>query len=115
MTLSVGAQELKLFIENDETLYRQQGFPIIKNLTAKKASGKYDHALAAKLYLYYVDAGAKKYAKDFGESKEWNKLFPKPDREAAAKKFADEFQSRFADGDYDAYIPKKYQSAPRRR
>lgn len=115
MTLSVGARELKLFIENDGALYRQQGLPIIKNLTAKKASGTYDHALAAKLYLYYVDAGAKKYAKDFGESKEWNKLFPKPDREAAARDFADDFESSFKDGDYNEYIPKKYQKAPRRR
>lgn len=114
MSMSVGAQELRLYIDNDATLYRQQGQPILKNLATKKAKGEYDHVKAVKLYTYYMDAGAKKYAKDHGGA--WNKLFPVADRKQAAEAFAKSFEAEYALGNYNEYIPKKYQTkAPRRR
>lgn len=84
-------------------------------LTAKKASGKYQRDGAAKLYMYLMESGAKKYAKEFGGER--NKLFPKADRESAAREFVREFETEYANGQYAAHVPKKYQPkpAPRRR
>lgn len=114
--MSVGAHELHLYIENDGILYRQQGQPILKNLATKKAKGEYDHAKAVKLYMHYMDAGAKKYAKEFGGGA-WNVMFPVADRKQAAEAFARDFEAEYALGNYNGYIPKKYQpkapSAPK--
>jgi hypothetical protein len=63
--MSTEARELILFIENDADLYRQRHQPMILNLAKKFAKGKYDHALAPKLWYYLADAGAKKYVHDF--------------------------------------------------
>jgi hypothetical protein len=107
--MSDEARELKLFIENDGDLYRQQHQPIIKNLTVKKAQEKYDSAKAAKLYMYLMDNGAKKYFKQFGSpGMKWMDMFPKKARMEAAKEFVEEFEEAFDDGEYDEYIPKKY-------
>ena len=51
----VMASELRIFIDNDGDLYRQQLTPIIKNLLRKIKSGKYDHKKAPKLWMYLVD------------------------------------------------------------
>lgn len=107
--MHTSARELKLYIENDGELYRSQGLPIIKNLTAKTASGKYEHDKAVKLYMYFMDSGAKKYVKDFGGG-EWSKVFPVPVRKEAAEAFAKEFETECALGNYAAYVPKKYQA-----
>jgi hypothetical protein len=84
------ARELKLFIENDGVLYRQQTLPIYKNLQKKKRSGTFDVEKAAKLFGYLVEAGAKKYAKDLGGG-QWSKLFPPSTRQKVAMEFATEF------------------------
>ena len=113
--LSVGARELALFIENDGRLYESQWKPIQKNLAVKKAQGKYEKDKAAKLFLYLMDAGAKKYAKEFGGG-EWNRMFPKADREQAARHFVELFEQGWKDGAFDTFVPKKYlreQGSPR--
>ena len=83
--------ELKLYIENDRDLYRQQIVPIIKNVQKKMKSGKYDHAQAPKLWLYLVDNGAKKYVKEFGGDvkRDW----PKDLRMSIANEFANEYKA----------------------
>lgn len=40
------ATELKLYIDNDGNLYRQQTTSILKNLITKQARGEYKHDLA---------------------------------------------------------------------
>ena len=115
----VSAKELYLFIENDSDLYRQQYEPINKNLTIKKARGVYDHALAAKLFGYLAETGAKYYEADgAGRSRYarstggqgWSEMFPKKLREAVAEELRDKFEMEYALGNYDNYIPKKYQA-----
>ncbi len=107
------AQELLLFIENDGDLYRQQYSPINKNLTAKKASGKYNHDLAAKLFEYLVESGAKKYyvgsvgRKKLGD-RSWSEMFPKALRAAVAKELRDKFEEEYAL--FDEFVPKKYRA-----
>lgn len=101
------AQELKLFTENDGDLYRQTTTSILKNLATKKASGKYDHDLAAKLFMYLAEAGAKKYAQEFGGV--WHAMFPMGVRKEIAGEWRDEFEVEYRNGSYDSLLPKKYQ------
>ena len=83
--------ELKLYIENDKDLYKQQIVPIIKNVQRKMKSGKYDHRQAPKLWMYLVDNGAKKYVKEFGG--DVKTMFPKDLRLSIANEFANEYKA----------------------
>lgn len=98
------AKELALFIENDGDLYRQQWQPILKNLANKRAQGKYDREKAIKLFMYLMESGAKKYAKDMGGT--WNVMFSVPTRREAAKEFALNFEHYDNEGTYDSYLTK---------
>ena len=104
------ARELILFIENDGDLYRQQMQPIKKNLVTKVAKGVYDRTKAEKLWMYLVESGAKKYAKDFShDGLPWNKLFSMEDRKQVARELNDDFLANQKHGEYDYLLPKKYQ------
>jgi hypothetical protein len=85
------ATELKLYIDNDNQLYRQQTTSIIKNVQRKMKSGKYDHAKAPKLWSYLVDNGVKKYIKEFGGDAKL--IFPKDVRQSVAIEFANEYKA----------------------
>ena len=103
------AKELELFIDNDANLYRQQYQPILKNLAAKRARGIYDHAKAVKLFMYLMESGAKKYAREFASPSEWNTIFNVPTRMATAEEFTKSFEVEDDLGNYDRMLPKKYQ------
>jgi len=105
--MNAEARELEVFIENDGTLYRQRGLPIIRNLVLKMVQGKYDSTKAVKLYMYLVDDGAKKYAKESGGA-DWSRMFPKATRETVAKSLVKGFEDEAKLGNYDSHIPKKY-------
>ena len=83
--------ELKLYIENDRDLYRQQIVPIIKNVQRRMKKGTYDHIKAPKLWMYLVDNGAKKYVKEFGG--DVRSQFPKDVRQSVAVQFANEYRA----------------------
>lgn len=107
------ASELKLTTENDGDIYRQHIAPILKNLATKKASGKYDREKAVKLFMYLAEAGARLYAKTFGQGEhEWHGMFPVPVRRLAATAWRDEFEQMYKEGQYDDLVPKKYQKTP---
>ena len=109
-TESTESKELTMYIQNDEQLYNSQALPAIKNLVRKKAAGTYDPDLAVKLFKYLADAGAKKYVKEFGAPGDaWYKMFSKTDRQATAVELRNQFETDYADGEYDEYTPKKYQ------
>ena len=104
------ATDLEQYIVNDADLHRQQHAPILKNLATKKARGEYKHALAVKLFGYLVEAGAKKYAKEFGSSGQpWHKMFDVPTRKRVAEELTKSFEAEYALGNYDQLLPKKYQ------
>lgn len=110
------ARELKLFAENDADLYRQKTTPIVRNLRTKQAQGRYDRERAVDAFMYLAEAGARKYAKEFGTGEhEWSKIFPKDVRLAVSREWRDEFESESALGNYDnpTYLPKKYLDALR--
>jgi hypothetical protein len=107
----VTLRELQLFTENDADIYRQRTTPIVRNLRTKQAQGKYDHDRAVDLFMYLAEAGARKYAREHGGGEaEWNVIFPKDVRRAAAAAWRDEFEQESALGNYDSetYLPKKY-------
>ena len=79
------ATELVLYIENDAQLYKQQFQPIIKNLQKKFKSGKYDKDKAIKLWTYMAETGAKKYAREFADAKDWNTIFTVATRKEVAR------------------------------
>ncbi len=107
---TVSARELELYVENDADLYRQQYSPINKNLATKKARGIYRHDLAVKLFMYLMESGAKKYAREFGgPGASWHEMFNVPTRRAAAERFAKYFEVEYDLGNYDRLLPKKYQ------
>lgn len=81
------ATELELYIENDGSLYNQKK-SIIANLEKKIRKGIYDEAKAAKLWLYWVDAGARKYVREFGSGGTVDTIFNKPTRERVARELA---------------------------
>ena len=102
-------RELELFVENDANIYRQTIKPIQKNLITKMAQKKYDSKLAVKAFMYAVEAGAKAYAKQFSKAADWNKTFPKKEREEVAKRMVKGFEAEAKDGEFDDMLPKKYQ------
>lgn len=85
--------ELKLFIDNDGQLHRQQTTSIIKNLQRKISKGVFDKSKAEKLWMYLVENGAKKYSREFSDGKDWHKMFSMADRKAVAKALNDDFMA----------------------
>tara|TARA_B100001564_G_scaffold359887_1_gene383624 strand:- start:2001 stop:2360 length:360 start_codon:yes stop_codon:yes gene_type:complete len=94
--------ELKLFINNDEDLYRKQFMPIIANIKRKIKRGVYNHEMSPKLWMYLVDNAAKKYVKEFGSpDQDVKDMFPKELRIEIAKDLADEEFDKIKAGEYD--------------
>ena len=98
-SLSEEMRELKLFIDNDASLYRQRYMPILKNLSKKKKKGNYRKRLAQKAFMYLVDDGAKRYTKSYGGNH--LDVFPKRQRKDLAKDYVDEFEQIFKDQEFD--------------
>jgi hypothetical protein len=104
--------ELKIFIDNDGQLYRQQTTSIIKNLATKMAKGVYDRTKAEKLWMYLTESGAKKYVKDVGGGHgTWHDMFSIADRREVAKELNDNFLDEWKSGSYRNLLPKKYKAA----
>jgi hypothetical protein len=59
------ANELDMYLENTSELYNQKK-SILTNLQKKAKKGIYDKTKAAKLWGYWVEAGARRYVKEFG-------------------------------------------------
>ena len=108
-TDNAAVQELILCTENDGDLYRQVTQAILKNLATKKTAEKYDGEKAVQAFMYLAEAGARAYAKNFDNEKNWHSIFPMSVRRAAATHWRDEFEKEYALGNYDDMIPKKYQ------
>ena len=64
-----------------------------------------------KAFGYLVDAGAKKYDKEFGSNggQAWHQMFPASTRKIVAKELTQDFEGEYALGNYDHLLPKKYQ------
>ncbi len=98
-SLSEEMEELKLYIDNDSSLYRQRYMPILKNLSKKKKKKKYRKGLAQRAFMYLVDDGAKRYVRSYGGNV--RDVFPKRQRKQLAKDYVEEFEQIFKDQEFD--------------
>ena len=98
-SLSQEMTELKLYIDNDSSLYRQRYMPILKNLSKKKKKGQYRKRLAQKAFLYLIDDGAKRYVKSYGGNH--LDVFPKRQRKTLAKDYVEEFEQIYDNQEFD--------------
>ena len=83
------ATELELYAENTSELYNQKK-SILANIQRRLKKGTYDHSLAPKLWMYWVDAAAKRYVKELGSD---SPIFNKATREHVARELADRYRS----------------------
>jgi len=97
--LSDEMRELKLYIDNDASIYRQRYMPILKNLSKKKKKGNYRKGLASKAFMYLIDDGAKRYVRSYGGNV--RDMFPKRQRQMLAQDYVDEFEQIFKDQEFD--------------
>ena len=98
-SLSDEMRELKLYIDNDASLYRQRYMPILKNLSRKKKQGKFRKGLASKAFMYLIDDGAKRYVRSYGGDA--RDVFPKRQRKNLAKDYVEEFEDTFKNQEFD--------------
>ena len=98
-SLSDEMRELKAYIDNDYSLYRQRYMPILKNLSKKKKQGKYRKGLASKAFMYMIDDGAKRYVKSYGGNVRDD--FPKRQRQTLSKDYVDELEETFKNQEFD--------------
>ena len=98
-SLSEEMTELKLYIDNDASLYRQRYMPILKNLSKKKKKGRYRKGLASKAFMYMIDDGAKRYVKSYGGNV--RDVFPKRQRKMLAQDYVEEFEQIYKNQEYD--------------
>jgi len=121
------ATELRLFINNDGSLYERLKAPIWRRMTSFKEKGTYDHQRAVAAFKYLVEAGAKQYVREFGtpSTLPWNRMFAVPTRDLVAKELAREFEAEWdvtharpkspaeVERDVDASIsPRKWSPSP---
>jgi hypothetical protein len=86
------ANELDLYAENTSELYNQKK-SILANIRRRLAKGTYNHALAPKLWMYWVDAAAKRYNKEYGSSGNITTIFNKATREHLAHELANRYRN----------------------
>ncbi|MGE4582723.1 MAG: hypothetical protein AAEC03_10300 [Synechococcus sp.] len=92
------SRELKLYIDNEYSLYKSMYEPQVKNLKRKLGKGVYDPVKAEKLFKYLADAGARKYQSDFGSS--GSPIFSVQDRKDTAKELRISFEEVMQDEGY---------------
>lgn len=89
---TVAKRELELYLTNTSELYNQR-VSIEENLRKKMKAGKYDAKLAPKAWRHWVDAGAKRYSKEFSTGKDSATMFPGPLRNAIAADLAKSYEA----------------------
>ena len=98
-SISEEMKELRLYIDNDSSIYRQSYMPILKNLSKKKKKGNYRKTLASKAFMYMIDDGAKRYVRSYGGNH--LDVFPKRQRKQLAKDYVEEFEQIYKNQEYD--------------
>ena len=94
--------ELDLYINNNEDLYRKKFMPLVHNLNRDLKANRYNHENAVKQGNLLVNDAAREYVKEFGKPGEDVKdMFTQDSRAKVAQVLADrEFENMKA-GEYD--------------
>ena len=90
-------RELKIYIDHDPDLYKQNVEPILRNLSRKWDKGVYDHELAQKLFYYLTVNGAKQYGQQHSNG-DGLRIFSPDVRKAVAKELADDWLAELKAG-----------------
>jgi hypothetical protein len=94
--------ELDLYINNNEDLYRKGFMPLIYNLRTDVNSNRYNHENAIKQWNLIVNDAAREYVKEFGKPHEDVKdMFPQETRTKVAQVLADREFENIKKGEYD--------------
>ena len=78
------SEELTLYVLNEGRMYRCLTVGIIKNLAKKYEKGTFETEKALKSFYNLATEGAKRYAKEYANADEWNKIFSVANRKACA-------------------------------
>jgi hypothetical protein len=94
--------ELDLYINNNEDLYRKKFMPLVHNLNRDLKANRYNHENAVKQWNLLINDAAREYVKEFGKPGEDVKdMFSQDSRAKVAQVLADrEFENMKA-GEYD--------------
>jgi len=94
--------ELDLYINNNEDLYRKKFMPLVHNLNRDLKANRYNHENAVKQWNLLINDAAREYVKEFGKPGEDVKdMFTQDSRAKVAQVLADrEFENMKA-GEYD--------------
>ena len=90
-------RELKIYIDHNADLYKQNVEPIQRNLSRKWDKGIYDHELAQKLFYYLAVNGAKQYGQEHSNG-DGLRIFSPDTRRAVAKELADDWLAELKAG-----------------
>jgi hypothetical protein len=94
--------ELDLYINNNEDLYRKKFMPLVHDLKTNVNSNRYNHENATKQWNLLVDDAAREYVKEFGKPNEDVKdMFPQETRTKVAQVLADREFENIKKGEYD--------------
>ena len=94
--------ELDLYINNNEDLYRKKFMPLVHNLNRDLKANRYNHENAVKHWNLLINDAARDYVNEFGNPGEDVKdMFTQDSRAKVAQVLADrEFENMKA-GEYD--------------
>jgi len=94
--------ELDLYINNNEDLYRKKFMPLVHDLNRDLKANRYNHENAVKQWNLLINDAAREYVKEFGKPGEDVKdMFTQDSRAKVAQVLADrEFENMKA-GEYD--------------
>ena len=94
--------ELDLYINNKEDLYRKRFMPLVHNLKRDVNANAYNHDRAVKQWNLLVNDAAREYVKEFGKPNEDVKdMFPQETRTKVAQVLADRELENIKKGEYD--------------
>ena len=83
MNLNIEEREVFLFVDNDGEIYRGMIRPLINNYARRLVKGDLDAVKAVKGFVHPVEAGMKKYAREFGPA-HWYDLLTVEERKRVA-------------------------------
>lgn len=94
--------ELDLYINNNEDLYRKRFMPLVHNLNRDVKHNRYNHDNATKQWNLLVNDAAREYVKEFGKPGEDVKdMFSQDSRAKVARVLADREFENMKKGEYD--------------
>jgi hypothetical protein len=94
--------ELDLYINNNEDLYRKRFMPLVHTLNRDVKNNRYNHDNAVKQWNLLVNDAAREYVKEFGKPGEDVKdMFSQDSRAKVAQVLADREFANMKAGEYD--------------